>query len=104
MTPTRTSGIAANSTSPTTNTSPPAGLSIPSSSTVLPVAEPDFGIHIPTLTMPPGNYVFVDTNHGPSAHELVMWKTALTAGHVPVGANSKVNEDSPALESALDSG
>jgi len=33
-----------------------------------------------------------------------MWKTTLTDGHVPVGANSKVNEDSPALESALDSG
>jgi uncharacterized cupredoxin-like copper-binding protein len=86
------------------DTRPSGGLSVPTGSHVVHVDEHDFGIHIPALTLPAGNYVFVDTNHGPSAHELVMWKTALTAGHLPVGANRKVNEESPALESALDSG
>ena len=83
---------------------PSGGLSVPTGSHVVHVDERDFGIHIPEVTLPAGHYVFVDTNHGPSPHELVMWKTALPADHIPLGANRKVNEDSPVLASALDSG
>jgi uncharacterized cupredoxin-like copper-binding protein len=85
-------------------TRPAGGLAVPTGSHVVHVDERDFGIHIPEVTLPAGHYVFVDTNHGPSPHELVMWKTALAADHLPLGANRKVNEDSPTLASALDSG
>ena len=55
-------------------------------------------------TLPAGNYVFVDTNHGGSAHELVMWKTADPDDRLPMDKDDRVNEDSPALNSVLDSG
>jgi len=86
-------------------TRPSGGLTIPSGSHVVHVDEHDFGIQMSRATLPAGNYVFVDTNHGPSPHELVMWKTSLPAQHIPFeAAEHKVNEDSPALESTLDSG
>lgn len=86
-------------------TRPSGGLTIPSGSHVVHVDEHDFGIRMSQATLPAGNYVFVDTNHGPSPHELVMWKTSLPARHIPLEAAAhKVNEDSPALASALDSG
>jgi uncharacterized cupredoxin-like copper-binding protein len=85
-------------------TRPSGGLAVPTGSHIVHVDEHDFGIHIPEVTLPAGHYVFVDTNHGPSPHELVIWKTALSTNHLPLGANRKVNEDSPTLASALDSG
>jgi hypothetical protein len=83
---------------------PSGGLAVPPGSRVLHVDERDFALHLQSTTLPPGTYVFVDTNHGPSAHELVMWKTNDPAARLPLLANHRVNEDSPTLSSVLDSG
>jgi uncharacterized cupredoxin-like copper-binding protein len=83
---------------------PSGGLAVPQGSRVLHVDERDFALHMPTTTLHAGTYVFVDTNHGPSAHELVMWKTDDPAARLPLLPSHRVNEDSPALSSVLDSG
>jgi uncharacterized cupredoxin-like copper-binding protein len=83
---------------------PSGGLTVPKGSRVVHVDEHDFGIHVSATTLTAGNYVFVDHNHGPSSHELVMWKTDLGATQLPRGADGRVNEDSPKLDSVLDSG
>ena len=85
-------------------TRPSGGLAVPKGVHVVYIDEHDFGIQVPDVTIPPGHYVFVDTNHGPSPHELVMWKTAEPADKLPTRSNHRVNEDSPTLTSALDSG
>jgi uncharacterized cupredoxin-like copper-binding protein len=85
-------------------TRPAGGLGVPKGSHVVYVDERDFAIHLPEVTLPAGHYVFVDTNHGPSPHELVMWKTNERADHLPLRSNHRVNEDSPTLASVLDSG
>jgi uncharacterized cupredoxin-like copper-binding protein len=85
-------------------TRPSGGLEVPKGSHVVHIDEQDFRIHVRDATFPPGQYVFVDTNHGPSPHELVVWKTTGPANRLPLGPNHRVNEDSPTLTSALDSG
>jgi uncharacterized cupredoxin-like copper-binding protein len=83
---------------------PSGGLAVPQGSRVLHVDERDFALHLQATTLRAGTYVFVDTNHGPSAHELVMWKTNDPADRLPLLPNHRVNEDSPALSSVMDSG
>ena len=83
---------------------PAHGVPVPRGTTVVHVDEHDFGIQVQTTHLHAGNFVFVDTNHGPSAHELVMWKTTDPADRLPLRANLRVNEDSPQLTSMLDSG
>ena len=85
-------------------TRPSGGLTVPKGVHVIHVDEHDFGIQLREATLPAGHYVFVDTNHGPSPHELVMWKTTKPADALPLRPNRRVNEDSPTLASALDSG
>jgi uncharacterized cupredoxin-like copper-binding protein len=83
---------------------PSGGLTVPKGSRVVRVDEHDFGIQVSATILTAGNYVFVDDNHGPSSHELVMWKTDLSAAQLPHSADGRVNEASPKLESVLDSG
>jgi uncharacterized cupredoxin-like copper-binding protein len=83
---------------------PSGGLPVPKGVQVVHVDERDFGIHLSRITLSAGRYVFVDTNRGPSPHELVMWKTTDPATQLPLRSNHRVNEDSPTLKSALDSG
>jgi uncharacterized cupredoxin-like copper-binding protein len=85
-------------------TRPSGGLGVPKGTHVVHVDERDFAIHLSEVTLAPGQYVFVDKNHGPSPHELVLWKTADAADRLPLRTNRRVNEDSPTLASALDSG
>jgi len=85
-------------------TRPSGGLALPKGSRVVHVDERDFHIQLSNVTLPAGDYVFVDTNHGPSPHELVMWKTNDPADRLTLRTNHRVNEDSPTLTSALDSG
>ena len=84
---------------------PSGSLSVPKRSHVLHVEEHDFHIQLHgTTTLRAGNYVFVDRNQGPSAHELVMWKTNDADNRLPVGSDHRVNEESSALDNVLDSG
>jgi uncharacterized cupredoxin-like copper-binding protein len=85
-------------------TRPSGGLAVPKGVHVIHVDEHDFGIHLQEATLQAGHYVFVDTNHGPSPHELVMWQTTEPADKLPLRPNHRVNEDSPTLTSTLDSG
>ena len=83
---------------------PSGGLAVPHGSQVLHVDERDFALQLATTRLRAGTYVFVDTNHGPSAHELVMWKTDDPANRLPLLPNHRVNEESSQLSSVLDSG
>jgi len=83
---------------------PSGGLAVPHGSQVLHVDERDFALQLATTRLHAGTYVFVDTNHGPSAHELVMWKTDDPANRLPLLPNHRVNEESSQLSSVLDSG
>ena len=81
------------------------GLAIPRGSRVVHLDERDFHIDFhASTTLRPGNYLFVDTNHGPSQHELVMWKTNDAANRLPFGKDDRVNEESASLDAVLDSG
>jgi uncharacterized cupredoxin-like copper-binding protein len=83
---------------------PAGGLAVPTDTHLVRVDERDFHISVARTSLVAGNYVFVDTNHGPSAHELVMWKTTDTFDRLPFGKDGRVDEASPDLESVLDSG
>ena len=83
---------------------PSGGLSVPAGSHVVHVEERDFHITIPQTTFSAGNLILVDTNHGPSPHELVMWKTSAPGDGLPLAKDLRVNEDSNALDKVLDSG
>jgi uncharacterized cupredoxin-like copper-binding protein len=82
---------------------PVGGIAVPGGTHVVRVDERDFQISVSRTTLVAGHYVFVDTNHGPTAHELVMWKTTDTDTRLPFGKD-RINEASPDLESVLDSG
>jgi uncharacterized cupredoxin-like copper-binding protein len=83
---------------------PSGGLAVPQGSRVVHVDERDFHISVAQLTLTAGNYIFVDTNHGPSAHELVIWKTTASGHWLPMNKDHRVNENSPELDKVLDSG
>ncbi len=84
---------------------PSGGLAVPKGSHVVRVDERDFHIDMhATAPLHAGNYLFVDSNHGASPHELVMWKTDDHDDRLPLSSDHRVNEDSKDLESVLDSG
>jgi uncharacterized cupredoxin-like copper-binding protein len=84
---------------------PSGGLTVPKGSRVVHVDEHDFHIQMRTqMPLSAGNYLFVDTNRGPSPHELVMWKTDDRGDRLPLGSDHRVSEDAKELSSVLDSG
>jgi uncharacterized cupredoxin-like copper-binding protein len=85
-------------------TRPSGGLAVPAGSQIVHVDERDFHITIAKTALAPGNYIFVDANHGGSPHELVMWKTDHPAAQLPLEKDGRANEDSPDLDKVLDSG
>src|SRR5581483_1956746 len=67
------------------------------------VRATDYRIVMPP-TMHAGTYRISFENHGAQPHELLIFRTDLPAGRLPVDAAGAVVEDSPALHSVLDSG
>jgi len=63
----------------------------------------DFKVLMPT-TLAPGKHTIGYTNHGTVPHEIVIFKTALPANHLPLSADGNVNEESPLLVNVADSG
>jgi uncharacterized cupredoxin-like copper-binding protein len=63
----------------------------------------DYAIHMPH-TLGTGHHTIGYTNNGKAGHEIVMFRTTLPANALPLNADGDVNEDSPQLESAADSG
>ena len=80
-----------------------------SSATVTPfpsitAAESDFTIHLSAAHVAAGPYALVADNRGPSAHELVVFRTSLASNKLPLDTEGNVIEDSPQLVKVADSG
>jgi plastocyanin len=64
----------------------------------------DYEVLLPS-TVTPGVHTIGYTNRGLMSHEIVMFKTDLSAFHLPLKADgSGINEDSPLLTKVADSG
>lgn len=66
--------------------------------------ESDFTIHLSTSHVAAGPFALVATNRGPSAHELVVFRTTLAPNKLPLDANGDVIENSPEMVKVADSG
>ena len=66
--------------------------------------ESDFTIHLSASHVAAGPFALVATNKGPSAHELVVFRTTLAANKLPLDANGDVIENSPEMTKVADSG
>ena len=63
----------------------------------------DFKVLMPT-TLKTGKHTIGYTNNGTVPHEIVIFKTALSANRLPLSADGDVNEESPLLTNVADSG
>ena len=63
----------------------------------------DFKVLMPT-TLDTGKHTIGYTNNGAVPHEIVIFKTALSANHLPLSGDGDVNEESPLLTNVADSG
>ncbi len=72
--------------------------------TTVKVYERDFAIGLSTPTATAGTVTLTIQNAGPSAHELVIFRTDLPAGDLPLGDDGNIDEDDPALENVFDTG
>jgi uncharacterized cupredoxin-like copper-binding protein len=63
----------------------------------------DFKVLMPT-TLRSGRHTIGYTNNGTVPHEIVIFKTTLSANHLPLSADGNVNEESPLLTNVADSG
>ncbi len=79
------------------------GLKIPAGYNVVKVEEFSYGFRLPT-NLPAGNTLFVADNTATIPHEFVIFKTDVPADQLPLGDDKDVVEDSPLLETAVDSG
>ena len=66
--------------------------------------ESDFTIHLSATHVAAGPFAVVAENRGPSAHELVVFRTSLAPNKLPVGADGNIIEGSPQLVKVADSG
>jgi Sulfocyanin (SoxE) domain len=66
--------------------------------------ESDFAIHLSASHVAAGPFALVAENRGPSAHELVVFRTTLAPNKLPLGPNGNVIESSPQLVKVADSG
>jgi uncharacterized cupredoxin-like copper-binding protein len=82
----------------------PAGaLNVPKGYAVMHVTVNDYAVQAPS-SVPVGKYEVVLVNRGSIPHELVVWSTKRPADALPRRHDGSVDEESPALESVLDSG
>jgi uncharacterized cupredoxin-like copper-binding protein len=77
-------------------------------STTQPAVEPvslkDFAVDLASGSTPAGLTDFVVTNNGQTAHEFLIFRTDLDPGHLPLGADGRVDEEADGLTKVLDSG
>jgi uncharacterized cupredoxin-like copper-binding protein len=66
--------------------------------------ESDFTIHLSASHVAAGPFALIAANRGPSAHELVVFRTTLAPNKLPLGADGNIIEDSPQLVKVADSG
>jgi uncharacterized cupredoxin-like copper-binding protein len=82
---------------------PAGGLSVPRGSHVIHVTENEYGIHL-SGPIPAGNVVFVVTNTGTIAHELVVFQTKSETAPLPLRKNRELDEESDKISDVMDSG
>jgi uncharacterized cupredoxin-like copper-binding protein len=75
----------------------------PASAGDVAVSETDYHIAMPT-SLRAGQHTIALTNNGKQGHELVLFRTDLRANALPLDANGDVDEESPLLHNAVDSG
>jgi hypothetical protein len=69
------------------------------------VGERDFSISLASASIAPGSVDFRVDNTGPSGHELLIFKTDLADGSLPLDGDGRVNEDHGAgITKVFDSG
>jgi uncharacterized cupredoxin-like copper-binding protein len=66
--------------------------------------ESNFTIHLSASHVAAGPFALVANNRGPSAHELVVFRTSLAPNKLPVDAAGDIVENSPELVKVADSG
>jgi uncharacterized cupredoxin-like copper-binding protein len=66
--------------------------------------ESDFTIHLSTARVVAGPLALVVNNRGPSAHELVVFRTSLASNQLPLDAAGDITENSPEIVKVADSG
>jgi hypothetical protein len=66
--------------------------------------ESNFTIRLSASRISAGPIALVVGNRGLSPHELVVFRTTLPVGALPLGSDGNVNEDSPKLDKVADSG
>jgi len=80
------------------------GVSIPAGTTRVDVTLDEFHITTPKSVLPGGKLAFVVHNAGSSPHELVVFRTKLTAKRLPRRPDGDANEESRLLTGVVDSG
>jgi uncharacterized cupredoxin-like copper-binding protein len=66
--------------------------------------ESDFTIHLSALHAAAGPFALIANNRGPSAHELVVFRTSLAPDKLPLDSAGNVIESSPQMVKVADSG
>jgi uncharacterized cupredoxin-like copper-binding protein len=66
--------------------------------------EADFTIRLSAAHVAAGPFALVANNQGPSAHELVVFRTSLASGKLPLDSAGNVIESSPQIVKVADSG
>jgi uncharacterized cupredoxin-like copper-binding protein len=66
--------------------------------------ESDFTLRLSISHVAAGPYALVADNNGPSAHELVVFRTSLALDKLPLDSAGDIIEDSPQLVKVADSG
>jgi len=57
--------------------------------------ERDYQIHVTSQLVLAGNVTFTMTNYGSISHEMLVVKTDIGAGLIPIGADQRFNESDP---------
>jgi plastocyanin len=87
------------------HTSGSAGAPAPAGKNAVNVVETDFHIAMSQTVLPANTRItFVVHNTGPSPHELIIVKAPSSGSNLPLKPDADVNEATPGLTSALDSG
>lgn len=72
--------------------------------TAVATSEHDFAVSLGTTSAPAGKVRFEIANDGPSAHELVVFRTHLADDKMPTDPDGKIIEDDPQIKSVADTG
>jgi hypothetical protein len=60
--------------------------------------EREYVIHVTSRSAPAGAVTFTMTNYGTIVHEMLVVKTDIGPGRIPIGPDGKFSEDSPDFE------